>query len=56
MDFEFYEGSTGRKTDNVAAYGLGPGVVIDFLEKLPKQNEQHIPHLMAIDNYFNLRN
>lgn len=55
VDFEVYEGSTGRKTDNVAMYGLGPGVVIDFLQKLPKQDEQYTPHLMAVDNYFNSR-
>ena len=54
FDFDVYEGSTGRKTQNVAKYGLGAGVVLDLIDRMPKTEDgDHMPSLLAVDNFFN---
>ena len=54
FDFTIYEGSTGRKTDNITNFGLGAGVVLDFIEGLPVDSDGNLkPMLLSVDNFFN---
>ena len=54
FDFTIYEGSTGRKTDNITNFGLGAGVVLDFIDDLPVDSDGNLkPMLLSVDNFFN---
>ena len=54
FDFTIYEGSTGRKTDNITNFGLGAGVVLDFIDGLPVDSDGNLkPMLLSVDNFFN---
>ena len=54
FDFTIYEGSTGRKTDNITNFGLGAEVVLDFIEGLPVDSDGNLkPMLLSVDNFDN---
>ena len=54
LDVTIYEGSTGRKTDNITNFGLGAGVVLDFIDDLPVDSDGNLkPMLFSVDNFFN---
>ena len=54
FDFTIYEGSTGRKTDNITNFGLGPGVVLGIIDGLPVNSDGNLkPMFLSIDNFFN---
>ena len=55
FDFTIYEGSTGRKTDNITNFGLGAGVVFDIIDDLPVDSDGNLkPMLFSVDNRFQL--
>ena len=54
VDFTIYEGSTGRKAVNITNFGLGAGVVLDFIDGLPVDSDGNLkPMLLSVDNFFN---
>ena len=54
FDITIYEGSTGRKTDNITNFGLGAGVVLDLIDGLPVDSDGNLkPMLLSVDNFFN---
>ena len=54
FDFTIYEGSTGRKTDNITNFGLGAGVVFDIIDGLPVDSDGNVkPMLFSVENVFN---
>ena len=54
FDFDVYQGKSGRKNDNVMNFGLGCGVVLDLIDRIPRlEDGSHMPLLLAVDNYFN---
>ena len=54
FDFTIYEGSTGRKTDNITNFGLGAGVVLDLIDGLPVDSDGNLkPMLLSVDNFDN---
>ena len=54
FDFTIYEGSTGRKTDNITNFRLGAGVVLDFIDGLPVDSDGNLKTiLLSVDNFFN---
>ena len=54
FDFTIYEGSTGRKTDNITNFGLGAGVVFDIIDGLPVDSDGNLkPMLFSVENVFN---
>ena len=53
FDFTFYEGSTGRKTDNITSFGLGAEVVLGIIDGLPVDSDGNLkPMLLSVDNFF----
>ena len=54
FDFTIYEGSTGRKTDNITNFGLGAGVALDIIDGLPVDLDGNLkPMLFSVENVFN---
>ena len=54
FDFTIYEGSTGRKTDNITNFGLGAGIVLDIIDGFPVDSDDNLkPMLLSVDNFFN---
>ena len=52
--FIIYEGSTGRKTDNIINFVLGAGVVFDIIDGLPFYSDGNLkPMLLSVDKFFN---
>ena len=53
IDFDVYQGASRRKTDYVKKFGLGAGVVLDFIDRLPKsEDDTHSAKLVCVDNNF----
>ena len=54
FDFTIYEGSTGRKTDNITNFGLGAGIVLDIIDGFLVDSDDNLkPMLLSVDNFFN---
>ena len=54
FDFTIYEGSTGSKTDSITNFGLGAGIVLDFIDDLPVDSDGNLkPMLLSVDNFDN---
>ena len=54
LDFTIYEGSTGRKTNNITNFGLGAGVELDIIDNLPVDSDSNLkPMFLSVDNFFN---
>ena len=50
FDFTIYEGSTGRKIDNITNFGLDAGVVLDIIDGLPVNSDGNLkPMLLSVD-------
>ena len=44
FDFDVYQGKSGRKNDNVMNVGLGCGIVLDLINRIPRlEDGGHIP-------------
>ena len=55
FDFTIYEGSTGRKIDNITNFEIGAGVVLDIIDDLPVYLDGNLkPMLLSVDNFLNL--
>ena len=42
FDFTIYEGSTGRKTNNITNFALVAGVVLDIIDGLPVDSDGNL--------------
>ena len=54
FDFTIYEGSTGRKRNNMTKFGVGAGVVLDIIYGLPFDLDDNLkPMFLSVDIFFN---
>ena len=55
FDFTIYEGSTGRKRNNMTKFGVGAGVVLDIIYGLPFDLDDNLkPMFLSVDIFFNI--
>ena len=54
FDFTIYEGSTGRKIDNITNFGLGAGFLLDIIDGLLVDSDGNLmPLFLSFDTFFN---
>ena len=46
FDFTIYKGSTGRKTDTITNFGIGDGVVLDFIDGLALDSDGNLKPML----------
>ena len=54
LNFTIYEGTTGRKTDNINNFALGFTFLLEIIDGLPVNLDGNLkPMRLSVDNFFN---